>query len=110
MAFLKKFFQSQKKIAPWQDPDLSVRKTAVAELTDVETLKLVIETEKNADVLLLATKNIDASDLLDALCQHETPKIRQQAKQQRLHQILPTAENLDQVTDSGLLERIAELT
>lgn len=110
MAFLKKFFQSQKKIAPWQDPELSIRKAAVAELTDIETLKLVIETEKNTDVLLAATKNIDTSDVLDSLCQHENSKIRQQAKQQRLQQILPSTSNLDQVSDSGLLERIAELT
>lgn len=109
MAFLKKFFQSNKK-DNWLAQDSQQRQQAVQKIDDQQKLLDIIEQDKDTQVLTLAVNNIQQTDTLDQLCQHDNATVRQQAKQQRLQQLLPDTAQLSAINDSHQLERIAELS
>jgi len=97
----------------WQHRDPAVRLAAVDELEDPATLLEVLQADEDATVRSRALSRIEAPAALDRLID-ETPAwlggaLLQQARAQRLRQLLPEQGILPPGADDGFLLRITSL-
>ncbi len=94
----------------WQHPDPQVRKAAVEQLDERDVLLELVRTDPDATVQSAALARIDDPDVLDKLIETLTETLQQQAKNQRLQQILPSAGQLAAINDDAILSRIINLS
>jgi len=97
----------------WQHARPDVRRAAVEELDDVAILYELAVNDDDAEVRTAALSRIPDPDLLDRLCDEPPPglpdALREQARRQRLAQLLPDGRSLAGVEDAGVLSRVAVL-
>jgi len=98
----------------WQHPKTEVRLAAVEELDDREILLQIVHADEDPAVRSRALARIDEGAVLDRLID-EPPSglsdtLRQQAKTQRLQQLLDEEGSLPENADGATLLRIAHLT
>jgi len=95
----------------WQHSNPEVRKEAVAQLQDQEVLLELVKTDPDPTVQAAALCRISSPDVLDALIETLPQALQQQAKNQRLRQLLPGGtDTLATMADEALLLRILSLT
>jgi hypothetical protein len=97
----------------WQHHKSEVRLAAVDELDDVSVLLEVLNTDDDPAVRSRALSRIEAGETLDRLIDQPsdslTAELRQQARSQRLQQILTEDGSLPDGADDALLVRITYL-
>lgn len=94
----------------WQHKNPEVRLRAIAQLEDASVLLELVTSDPDAQVRSAALARVTSADTLDELIESLDGPLQLQARQQRLQQILPKAEQLGQITEDDLLLRIASLT
>jgi hypothetical protein len=94
----------------WQHRNPEVRKAAVDQLDDQVVLIELLNTDPDPDVRAHALSRITDDDTLEELADTLPQPLQQQARSQRLQQLLPDAGNLPSIKDDTLLIRIASLT
>jgi len=98
----------------WEHRKPEVRKAAIDELDDQATLVQLVLTDADPDVRAHALSRITDSAELDKLAvamPQELPvALQQQARKQRLQQLLPDSSQLETISDDAVLIRIASLT
>jgi len=94
----------------WQHTNPQIRKQAIEQLDDQGILLELVNSDPDAAVQSAALSRIDDSDLLDELIQTLPQGLRQQARNQRLRQILPSADRLAEIEDDAVLQRIIHLS
>ena len=94
----------------WQHKDPEVRRNSVSQLDDQDVLFELLTTDTDATVQEAALSRITNPDRLDMLIETLHGDLQQQAKTQRLAQLLPDPDLLTTVTDDVILVRIAALT
>jgi exonuclease SbcC len=94
----------------WQHKDPEVRKDAVGQLDDQDVLLELVKTDADSTVQASALSRITSPDTLDKLIDTLPGALQHQARQQRLHQILPDPDRLATINDDVILVRIAGLT
>ena len=98
----------------WQHPKAEVRLAAVEELDDHEKLLEIAQADEDAAVRSRALARINDGSVLDRLIDDPpaglSDELRQQAKTQRLQQLLSEGGSLPEDADGALLLRIAHLT
>ena len=107
MALLSNLFKPK-----WQHKDPSVRKTAIASLTDEQTLASIVDQDQDLDVRLVALGRLNTESALERYISSDHKEIRTQARKQRLKQLLPEAstEALEKISATNDLVTIANLT
>ena len=93
----------------WQHRKPEVRKTAIDQLDDQAVLIELVETDPDPDVRAHALSRVNDGDQLDKLIHTLSQPLQQQAREQRLQQLLPDAESLTSIKDDEVLVRIASL-
>jgi len=94
----------------WQHHDPEVRKQAVDQLDDQDVLLELVNTDTDATVQARALSRITNPDTLDTLIDALPGALQQQAKSQRLAQLLPEPDRLASIKDDLILVKIAGLT
>ena len=98
----------------WQHSNADVRRAAVAELEDHATLEEVVRNDSDLDVRASALARLDDSGRLDDLIRNPPQswpeELCEQARQQRLRQLLNGDGSLPEAADHAVLVRVAELT
>ncbi len=94
----------------WQHSNPQVRKEAVAQLQDQEVLLELVKTDLDPGVQAAALCRISSPAVLDTLIETLPPALQQQARTQRLQQLLPDTDTLATIADETLLLRILSLT
>ncbi len=94
----------------WQHHDPEVRKQAVDQLDDQDVLFELVNTDTDATVQARALSRITNPDTLDTLINALPGALQQQAKSQRLAQLLPEPDRLASIKDDLILVKIAGLT
>lgn len=94
----------------WQHNDPEVRKHAVDQLDDQDVLIELVKTDADATVQARALSRITNPDTLETLIDTLPGVLQQQAKSQRLAQLLPEPDRLATINDDVILVRIAGLT
>jgi len=94
----------------WQHKKPEVRLQAVAELQDPELLLSLVKSDPDESVQSAALSRIEDPQTLDSLIETLPANLQQQARQQRLQQLLPDRGQLAEVSDDAKLLRIAELS
>ena len=94
----------------WQHNSPEVRKNAVGELDDQDTLLGLVNTDPDSTVQARALSRITSPVTLDALIDTLTGALQQQARTQRLAQLLPDPNQLAIINDDAILVSIADLT
>lgn len=94
----------------WQHRKPEVRKAAIDSLDDEEILLGLIRNDPEQEIRSLALAKIAGSDTLDELIENLPKPLQDQAKAQRLKQLLPESSELSAITDDEALVRIAVLT
>ncbi len=105
MAFFKKFLKPK-----WQHENPEIRRQALADLDSTEQLLTFLQQESDSELRILAVKRITDPDTLESLCSHQQSDVKEAAQAQRLDQLLPPGTSLQNISDSGILVRIAGLT
>ncbi len=93
----------------WQNPDPDIRKAAIAELDDESILTEIAKTDTDEDIRAQALALIRSTAILDELLGELGGSLLEQARVQRLKQILPDNDALKDIHDDDLLLRIASL-
>jgi len=97
----------------WQHHKAEVRLAAVDELDDPAVLLEVLQTDEDAAVRARALSRIDAAETLDRLIDQSpealSAELRQQARAQRLQQILSADGGLPERAEDAVLLRITQL-
>ena len=94
----------------WQHKSPEVRKNAVGEPDDQDKLLGLVNTDPDSTVQARALSRITSPDTLDALIDTLTGALQQQARTQRLAQLLPDPNQLATINDDAILVSIADLT
>lgn len=94
----------------WQHRKAEVRLLALAELQDQEVLLTLVRSDPDDSVRSAALARIETPQTLDMLIETLPADLQQQARQQRLQQLLPDRAQLAIISDDALLLRIAELS
>ena len=93
----------------WQHKDPEVRKIAIEQLDDPEVLLQLVSSDPDPAVQSAALSRIVSPDTLDLLIETLPHALRQQARSQRLQQLLPGVERLAAIDDDVILKRIISL-
>ncbi len=94
----------------WEHSKPEARKAAIDELDDPSVLLALVDQDPDEGVRAHALARITDSVQLDDLCISLTGALQQQARAQRLEQLLPDSSQISSISDDGLLVRIASLT
>ena len=94
----------------WQHKDPEVRRNAVGQLDDQDVLVELVKTDSDSTVQASALSRISSPDTLDKLIDTLPGALQQQARTQRLQQLLPDPDRLATINDDVILVRIAGLT
>ncbi len=94
----------------WQHPKPEVRKAAIDELDDESILVELVHNDPAPEVRAHALSRVTASETLDKLCESLAPPLQNQARAQRLGQLLPDPGQLAGISDDATLVRIAGLS
>jgi len=94
----------------WQHRKPEVRIAAIDQLDDPAVLLELVKTDPDPEVRAHALSRINGGDQLDELIDTIPPPLQQQAKNQRLQQLLPDSKALPSITDDTVLIRIAGLS
>ena len=94
----------------WQHKNPQVRKNAVDELDDQDRLLELVNTDPDPTVQARALSRITSPDTLDTLIDTLPGALQQQARTQRLAQLLPDPDQLATINDDVILVNIAGLT
>lgn len=94
----------------WQHKNPEVRKAAIDELEDEAILLDLINSDPEPEIRSHALSRLTSSKILDGLSETLQPPLQNQARAQRLKQLLPDPENLRSVSDDQTLIRIATLS
>jgi exonuclease SbcC len=94
----------------WQHKDPEVRRTAVGQLDDQDVLLDLVKTDADSTVQASALSRITSPDTLDTLIDTLPEALQQQARTQRLQQLLPDPDRLATISDDVILVKIAGLT
>lgn len=94
----------------WQHKNAEVRLQALAELQDPEVLLALVKSDPDDAIRAAALARIGDPQTLDQLILALPASLQQQARQQRLKQLLPDRGQLAGISDSAKLLRIAELS
>jgi len=107
MALLNKLFKPK-----WQHKDPEVRKAAINALTDEQTLTSIINDDQDIQVRLMALSRLSSPTALQTYISCDDKQLRDQARQQRLKQLLPdqTTAALDSLEHNEDLISVANLT
>ncbi len=93
----------------WQHPKPEVRKAAIDELDDESILVELVHNDPAPEVRAHALSRVTTSEILDQLCESLAPPLQNQARAQRLGQLLPDPAQLASISDDAALVRIAGL-
>jgi len=93
----------------WQHSSPQVRKDAIEQLDDQEILLELVASDPDPAVQAAALARISDADTLDRLIEALPQPLRQQARSQRLRQLLPSADGLAGIEDDATLEQIVRL-
>ncbi len=94
----------------WEHSKPEARKAAIDEIDDPSVLLTLVNQDPDEGVRAHALARITNSAQLDELCISLTGALRQQARAQRLEQLLPDSSQISSISDDSLLVRIASLT
>jgi len=94
----------------WQHKDPAVRRNAVDQLDDQDVLLELVKTDGDSTVQASALSRITSPDTLDTLIDTLPGTLQQQARTQRLQQLLPDPDRLATISDDLILVKIAGLT
>ncbi|MGH8035865.1 MAG: hypothetical protein ACREO9_11610, partial [Lysobacterales bacterium] len=94
----------------WQHTNPQVREEAIALLSDEEILLGLVRSDPAPAVQAAALSRITSGDSLDALIETVAGDLQQQARVQRLQQLLPNPDQITAIEDDDTLLRIASLT
>ena len=94
----------------WQHRKPEVRKAAIDQLDDQAVLIDLVNNDPDAKVRAHALSRIRDGDKLDELIDSLPQPMQQQARSQRLQQLLPDRAALQSIADDAVLARIASLT
>jgi len=94
----------------WQHDDPEVRKDAVSQLDDQDVLFELVKTDADSTVQARALSRITSPDTLDTLIDTLPGALQQQARTQRLQQLLPDPDRLATINEDVILVKIAGLT
>ena len=94
----------------WQHHNPEVRKAAIEQLDDLAVLIDLVNADPDPEVRAQALSRITDDNTLDELADSLTQGLQQQARAQRLQQLLPDASQLPAISDDAILTRIASLT
>ena len=97
----------------WQHKNPEVRKKAISQLTDRQQLVDILYKDPEPDLKSLALARIEDSNTLDGLIDKPgdlSKKLLNQAIQQRLNQLLPAPEAMNNINQVDILTRIAALS
>jgi hypothetical protein len=97
-------------VPKWQHKSPDVRREAVEQLDAQDVLLELIHTDPDAGVQAAALARITDPVALDTLLDSLSGDLQQQARTQRLRQLLPAEDGLAAIRDDALLVRIANLT
>ena len=94
----------------WQHKNPEVRKNAVDQLDDQGVLLELVNTDPDCTVQAKALSRITNPDTLDILIDNLPGALQQQARTQRLAQLLPDPDRFASINDDVILVNIASLT
>ncbi len=94
----------------WQHHKPEVRKTAIDQLDDQTVLVDLVNADPDPDVRSHALSRVSDSEKLDELIDTLPQPLQQQARTQRLQQLLADTSQLPSTRDDAVLIRIASLT
>ncbi|MDT8321536.1 MAG: DUF349 domain-containing protein [Xanthomonadales bacterium] len=94
----------------WQHKNPDVRQQAVADIDDEHILLSLISDDPDASVRSAALARITRPEVLDQLIADAAGPLLQQARRQRLAQMLPDTTRLATIDDEPTLQRIALLS
>ena len=94
----------------WQHKDPEVRRNSVSQLDDQDVLLELVTGDDDSRVREIALSRISKPGTLDTLIETLPDALQQQARKQRLAQLLPDANQLSAIDDDAVLVRIAGLT
>ncbi|MDP2506202.1 DUF349 domain-containing protein [Oceanobacter sp. 3_MG-2023] len=104
MSLFKKFLKPK-----WQHSNPDVRRQALAEMA-AEQLISFIDTEPDEALRKAAVVRIRDEALLESLLGHNLPDVRDTTREHWLNLLLPSSADLNSITHSATLVRIAGLT
>jgi hypothetical protein len=93
----------------WQHDKPNVRREAVAELEDPEILRRIVLEDPDESVRASALDRIGDGESLDRLIDALSGDLQQQARRQRLQTLLAEPGDLGQIEDEAVLLRIVDL-
>ena len=94
----------------WQHKDPEVRRNVIDELDDQDVLIELAKTDTDSTVQARALSRITSPETLDTLIDTLPGALQQQARNQRLQQLLPDPDRLASIDDDAILVKIAGLT
>ena len=94
----------------WQHSNPDIRKAAIDELDDQAVLVELVNTDSDPGVRAHALSRVSDSDKLDELADTLSQPLREQARSQRLNQLLEDPAKLASIEDDAVLVRIASLS
>lgn len=94
----------------WQHHDPQVRKNAIDQLDDQDVLFELVKTDADTSVQAMALSRITSPETLDMLIEELPGALAQQARNQRLAQLLPDPDRLAAIDNDIILVKIAGLT
>ncbi len=94
----------------WQHRKPEVRKAAIEQLDDQTVLLDLVISDPDTDVRAHALSRVSNAEKLDELIKTLPQPLQQQARAQRLQQLLPDKAALQSIADDSVLVRIADLT
>jgi hypothetical protein len=101
----KSFFKPK-----WQHHDPGVRKSAIGNLGDPDLILNLVHSDPDMEVRCAALVRIDDAAILDELIETLPSPLKNQARSQRLAQLLPDPSMIGTLSDNEQLIRIASLT
>lgn len=112
MALLDKLLNPSLFKPKWQHKDATVRKQALAHLTDEQILVHIAQQDTHKDIRLLALSKIRSANLLAEFLVSEHTDLRKQAQHQHLVYLLPnqSQNDLHKITNDNDLVSIATFT
>lgn len=94
----------------WQHKKPEVRKAAIDEIDDETVLHQLILDDPEDEIRAKALSKVTRGELLDELCETLKPPLQNQARVQRLQQLLPDIEKLSSISEDAVLVKIASLS
>jgi len=110
MVLFEKLFKSRSRAQKWQDAEPEVREQALNGFTtDAERLAFVAN-ESQAALRAKAVTLLTEEASLESLLHSNQDDVRQQARERLLQRLLPAGADLNSISDTATLVRIAGLT